>query len=118
MKLNKMEDLSKAPLHIAPADLHLRDSEPARQPLSDAWFDPVATYATLFEGRRSSHGVSMGSQARTEQTEVTLDQYRRHLNGDGTDGQWSLGLNPLRDDNTVVFAALDFDAKALSTIEV
>jgi hypothetical protein len=116
MQYNNMEGSSGGLNQV-----ELKEKSPAggdQRPATDTGLAPLETYGTLFEGRRSSHGMSKGSQARTEQTEVTPNQYRRHLDGDGTDDAWSLGLNPLRDDNTVVFAALDFDAKSLLTTEV
>jgi hypothetical protein len=40
------------------------------------------------------------------------------LDTGGTDAEWSLGLNPLRDDSTVMFAVLDIDAPGLTRGEV
>lgn len=117
MQFNNMEGLSED-LHQVYSGERNSTGDQEQQAPSKSELDPLTTYRMLFEGRRSSHGVSQGFQARTEQTEVTAEQYRRHLGGDGSEQAWSLGLSPLRDDNTVVFAALDFDATSLSDPEV
>lgn len=78
----------------------------------------LARFRALFDGRRRGFGVSCGpALPRTERGPVTPELYRRHLESDGSNDGWSLGLVPLRDDASVLFGALDFDAKALPEVE-
>jgi hypothetical protein len=74
-------------------------------------------FRQLFDGRTIGYGVSQGSSATTQTKVLTSEEYRRHLNGDGSDESWSLGINPLRDDNSVAFGAIDFDAMDLQDTE-
>lgn len=53
-------------------------------------------------------GKKLSGQARTLQAEVTQDIWDLHLSGER-----SLGIIPIRDDNTVVFAAIDIDTYPL-----
>jgi hypothetical protein len=80
--------------------------------------DPIGTFFELFSGRVLAYGVSRGSLATTETKTLTSEEYRRHLENGGGDDSWSLGLNPLCEDNTVRFAALDLDGKDLPEDEV
>ena len=75
--------------------------------------DPPAVYRSLFAGRLGCVGVSRGSDCTTERGPLHAGHYARHLESDGTDGAWALGVNPLREDDLVSFAALDFDAEGL-----
>ena len=79
--------------------------------------NPAGAFRALFDGRTVAFGYSKGDGIGTGR-ELTLEHYRRHLDGDGSDAAWSLGLIPVRDDNTVKFGVLDFDAPGLKTIEV
>jgi hypothetical protein len=78
----------------------------------------LETFSQLFTGRQMAYGVSRGSVATTETKALTTEEYRHHLGGGGSDEAWSLGLNPLCEDGTVRFAALDLDAKGLEEAEV
>lgn len=80
--------------------------------------DVLTDFSALFSGRLSSFGASSGDRAWTEKRPLTEHEYARHLSAQAVTGEWSLGLNPLRDDDTVLFAALDFDAKDLSDEDV
>jgi len=75
--------------------------------------DPGGVFRALFNGRTSSYGIGRGPMAATSRRPLREADYSGHLKTDGADRATSLGLNPLRDDNTVLFAALDFDAKGL-----
>lgn len=56
----------------------------------------------LFSGLDRAHGLGVG---RIEKTPPTPDLYKWHLDGGGS----GLGIFPLRDDGTVLFAAIDLD---------
>ena len=74
----------------------------------------VNTFATLFAGLDRAHGqfvpkgkakgAKQKGQALTHGTSPTLDLYGRHLQG-----EYGLGIVPIRDDGTVAFAAVDID---------
>jgi hypothetical protein len=53
-------------------------------------------------------GQKLSGTARTVQAKVTEDIWELHLNGER-----SLGIVPIRDDNTVVFASIDIDTYPL-----
>jgi hypothetical protein len=74
---------------------------------------PLDIFRLLFDGRTVGFGASLGPIATTQTQVLTHTEYQRHLHSDGSDAAWSLGLCPLRNDNTVRFGALDFDAKDL-----
>ena len=59
-------------------------------------------FMVLFSGLDRAHGLGVG---RIEKTPPTPDLYKWHLNGGGS----GLGIFPLRDDGTVLFAAIDLD---------
>ena len=60
-------------------------------------------FAALFEGRKDAYGVDRGGVVRAP---LTNRMYGDHLKGLPTAG---IGVFPLRDDNTVRFAAIDLD---------
>ncbi|MEX2227567.1 MAG: AAA family ATPase [Dehalococcoidia bacterium] len=65
--------------------------------------EKVRRFASIFEGRKDARGLAQGGCARGE---VTLDHYRRHLQGEE-----SLGVYPLMPDSTCRFGAVDIDRK-------
>lgn len=58
-------------------------------------------FAALFDGRKDAYGVDRGGVVKKP---LTLEHYRRHLQGTA-----GIGVFPVRDDNTVKFAAIDLD---------
>lgn len=62
----------------------------------------VIDFVTLFEGRGDALGLGRGG---VEHQTVTVGDYEDHLNGEGE----GIGIFPLRDDGTVMFAAIDLD---------
>ena len=64
--------------------------------------ETVQQFASLFAGRTDAYGTGQG---RWIKNPPTLDIYRNHLLGQGP----GLGIAPLRDDGTVLFAAIDLD---------
>jgi len=85
---------------------------------NDSERTPVQRFQSLFAGRTVAYGYSVENKAFTARRRVTSTEYTKHLSTNGRDDEWSLGLCPLRDDNTVRFGALDFDAPGLSDEEV
>ncbi len=79
--------------------------------------EQVARFAALFDGYTKAHGVyrldksrtldsgKVEGKAFTENGPPGLDKYRRHLDGTGH----GLGIILLRDDDSVVFGAIDYD---------
>ncbi len=65
--------------------------------------EKVKRFASIFDGRKDARGLAHGECARGE---VTLDHYRRHLQGEE-----SLGVYPLMPDSTCRFGAVDIDRK-------
>lgn len=66
-------------------------------------------FAALFDGRRDAYGVDKGAVRRTPPAPAAyealwVDLYRNHLRGNR-----GIGVFPVRDDNTVTFAAIDLD---------
>src|SRR5512137_2108994 len=72
-------------------------------------------FAALFSGLSRAYGVyeikknglageKVKGQAKTLTQEVTLELYSKHL-----EGKSSLGIIPIRDDNTCLFGAIDVD---------
>jgi hypothetical protein len=59
-------------------------------------------FSQLFAGRTDALGFGEG---RVEKRPVTLRDYISHLEGDGN----GIGIFPMRDDNTVLFSAIDLD---------
>lgn len=68
-----------------------------------AGMDTLTLFADLFKGRRDVWGSVNG---RSNKEEVTIENYRLHL-----EGKTSLGVYPLLDDGTVNFFAVDLDEK-------
>jgi hypothetical protein len=79
--------------------------------------NPADAFCELFDGRTAAYGWSKGDAASTSRG-LTSAHFQQHLDTGGTDAEWSLGLNPLRDDSTVMFAVLDIDAPGLTRTEV
>lgn len=71
------------------------------------------TDLTGSRGKRNDNGKIQG-QSWTERGEPTLAHYRAHLEGVGH----GLGIFPLRDDDTVVFGAIDIDRYDLNHAEL
>lgn len=81
---------------------------------------PVELFAELFRGNTSTHGVHIPEpgpieegikakgQSFTKTEPVTLDLYRRHCEGD-----YSLGIIPIDQNNNVRFMAIDIDVYPL-----
>lgn len=63
---------------------------------------PTARFAGLFQGLPSSFGTGAGGWVHRA---PTLDDFSSHLAGRGK----GIGIAPLRDDGTVLFAAIDLD---------
>lgn len=63
---------------------------------------PGQMFMELFSGLPRAHGLGVG---RIEKTPPTVDLFKWHLSGGGS----GLGIFPLRDDGTVLFAAIDLD---------
>lgn len=63
---------------------------------------PTNRFADLFAGRTDAWGTGSGP---VEKGTLTIDHYADHLAGEGS----GLGIFPMRDDNTVRFAAIDLD---------
>lgn len=59
-------------------------------------------FAALFEGRGDAFGLGHGEVVREQ---LTMIHYRHHLEHQGP----GLGIFPIREDNTVMFAAIDLD---------
>ena len=70
------------------------------------------TYSVEEDQVRESDGKKKG-KAQTVRSPVTVTHWRRHL-----DGSESLGLIPIRADNTVVFGAIDIDDYTLDLKEM
>ena len=62
----------------------------------------VTKFSQLFTGRTDALGFGEG---RVEKRAVTLADYTGHVEGVGS----GIGIFPMRDDNTVLFAAIDLD---------
>lgn len=79
------------------------------QPIS---VEQARRFAAIFAGRISSYGtlamVDGLKQARTVNKPLPDDAYARHLEGDGP----TLGIVPIREDDTCFFGAIDFDDDA------
>jgi hypothetical protein len=58
-------------------------------------------FAALFDGRKDAFGLDRGAVAKKP---LTLKRYEAHLSG-----EFGIGVFPVRDDNTVKFAAIDLD---------
>lgn len=67
-------------------------------------------FAFIFQGRTDVAGIfdPRTSQTYTKHEPVTLSTYQRHI-----DGTESLGIFPLRDDNTVRWSCIDVDTQDL-----
>ena len=63
---------------------------------------PGRKFMALFSGLDRAHGLGVG---RIEKTPPTAELFKWHLGGGGS----GLGIFPLRDDGTVLFAAIDLD---------
>lgn len=63
--------------------------------------DSAERFAALFDGRRDAMGLDKGA---VRKVLVGLDNYHSHLVG-----CHGIGIFPMRDDNTVMFAAIDLD---------
>lgn len=61
-------------------------------------------FAALFDGRKDARGLNQGGVRRVEEAHRWPEWYREHLLG-----HVGLGIFPVRDDNTVKFAAIDLD---------
>lgn len=61
----------------------------------------AAAFQKLFDGRTDAWGTNAGGVVRGR---LTQDQYQAHLAGEA-----SLGVFPVRDDETVMFGAIDLD---------
>lgn len=61
----------------------------------------LETFKALFDGRKDAVGLSIGG---VERRELTDKDYAKHLAGES-----AIGVFPMRDDNTVMFAAIDLD---------
>lgn len=62
----------------------------------------ASDFARLFDGRKDAYGTGQGRWVKQPVTEAL---YAEHLAGEGP----GLGIAPLRDDGTVMFAAIDLD---------
>jgi len=71
--------------------------------MADVDDSTVSAFAELFKGRTDAWGSVEG---KSNKEPVTIDHYRRHL-----EGKTSLGVYMLQDDGTCHFAALDLDEK-------
>lgn len=71
--------------------------------MSGVSLDDAAAFAKLFDGRKDAVGVDRGG---VERREVKTRTYADHLRGLPTA---AIGIFPVRDDNTVMFAAIDLD---------
>lgn len=71
--------------------------------------DPASTFRRLFDGRTLSYGCDQGEKTWTARA-LTDREYDRHL--DPRDSL-SIGINPVRADDTVLAAWIDFDALGL-----
>jgi hypothetical protein len=59
-------------------------------------------FAALFDGLKVAHGTGRGQWVKRP---LRPDDWIKHLNGEGP----GIGVAPLREDNTVAFAAIDLD---------
>lgn len=67
----------------------------------------LSAFANLFAGRTDARGLGKKGVARQA---VTINDYGRHMTG----RKEPLGIFPVRDDNTVLFAAVDLDEPDLA----
>ncbi len=77
----------------------------------------IKRFMNLFDGYENAFGTydikkkedngKLKGQAITHKRPASLDDFKRHLNGAGP----GIGAIPLREDNRVIFAALDIDIK-------
>src|SRR5262245_24547296 len=71
-------------------------------------------FSKLFSGRTTAYGIwSDEHGAKTVHRPVTLQHYRDHL-----DGKLGLGIIPIQDDGTCVFAAVDIDVYDLNHVNL
>jgi hypothetical protein len=61
-------------------------------------------FAALFDGRKDAYGVNAGGVRRVPDSGIWNGLYRRHVEGSA-----GIGVFPVRDNNTVKFAAIDLD---------
>lgn len=85
--------------------------------------DLLERFASLFQGYSRAFGQfvttkatdtgKVTGRAQTVRGEVGPEQFRQHLDGEGA----GLGIIMLRDDDTVVFGAIDYDNKLMDHLE-
>jgi hypothetical protein len=83
----------------------------------------VARFAKLFEGYSKAHGVyvlgkaaengKIGGKPSTAPGAPTLQMFERHLKGTGP----GIGVVMLRDDDTCVFGAIDYDVRTMDHVK-
>lgn len=66
--------------------------------------DQLAQFRALFTGREDVYGTNAGPVEHVTCLGELEHNYKRHLTGEG-----GIGIFPMRDDNTVLFAAIDLD---------
>lgn len=66
--------------------------------------EQACEFGNLFEGRQDVVGLDKGAVHRLSKSEDWPVKYLRHLEGED-----AIGVFPVRDDNTVLFAAIDLD---------
>lgn len=86
---------------------------------SNVTADQVARYAKRFAGRATAHGYLLlhpdGTKtAKTYQTPAPDDAYANHLKGEGH----PFGVIMIREDDTCLFGAIDYDADAVDHYEL
>src|SRR5689334_5620548 len=86
------------------------DKNAATTPSSAVDDVTLRRFRQLFSGNESAHGqydlsASAGRQAKTLRVQPRMDDWKRHLTGEGP----GLGIIPIREDNSCLWGAIDLD---------